>query len=99
MLKIFFQYLNTTQIFEDILLTCTPGDQLLEMTNFIASKKKVLSIMKMLLLHYSEIVWDHILLGMFHSATLLYSLNYFLKRTTSLNYVKGKKLTVMPDMA
>lgn len=51
------------------MLTWTPEHQLLEMTTFLANKKKITSTMKMLLLYYSVIVRDLVLLDMFPSAT------------------------------
>ena len=51
------------------MLTWTPEHQLLEMTTFLANKKKIASPMKMLLLYYSVIFRDLVLLDKFPSAT------------------------------
>lgn len=51
------------------MLTWTPEHQLLEMTTFLANKKKITSPMKMLLLYYSVIFRDLVLLDKFPSAT------------------------------
>ena len=51
------------------MLTWTPEHQLLEITTFLANKKKIASTVKMLLLYYSVIVRDLVLLDMFPSAT------------------------------
>lgn len=51
------------------MLTWTPEHQLLEMTTFLANKKKITSPMKMLLLYYSVIFRDLVLLDIFPSAT------------------------------
>ena len=64
------------------MLTWTPEHQLLEITTFLANKKKIASTVKMLLLYYSVIVTvkmlllyysvivrDLVLLDMFPSAT------------------------------
>lgn len=51
------------------MLTWTPEHQLLEMTTFSANKKKITSPMKMLLLYYSVIFRDLVLLDIFPSAT------------------------------
>lgn len=50
------------------MLTWTPEHQLLEMTTFLANKKKITSPMKMLLLYYSVIFRDLVLLDIFRSA-------------------------------
>lgn len=50
------------------MLTWTPEHQLLEMTTFLANKKKITSPMKMLLLYYSVIFRDLVLLDIFPSA-------------------------------
>lgn len=51
------------------MLTWTPEHQLLEITTFLANKKKIASTVKMLLLYYSVIVRDPVLLDIFPSAT------------------------------
>ena len=63
--EISFQNLNITHIFAVVMVTWTPGHQLLEMTTFLTSKKKITSTMKMRLLYYTAMVRNLVLLGMF----------------------------------
>ena len=68
------------------MLTETPGHKLVKLKTFFASAKKITSTMKRLLLYYSAMIRELILLGMFPFVTLLYSRNSFLYRITALTH-------------